>query len=123
MLEPRTEQEGRRPGLTVLPGAQRVDASEADRNEYVRAVVEELKVRVTFHWSLAVVRAARRMTFPFSVVGLAVRPDTRVHARHRRNALPWLSGALQSNGRAESVQRSKHPRLTLLRLLAAARRR
>lgn len=48
--------------LTVLPGAQRVDASEADRNEYVRAVVEELKVRVTSPGVSGGI--SRRITFP-----------------------------------------------------------
>lgn len=110
------------PELTILPGAQRVDASEADRNEYVRAVVEELKVRVTSPGVCSGAASTNNLCLlrPRAVVGVAVRPDTRVYARHFRNALPWLFGALQSS-RARKVGAEKQASpLTLSSILATA---
>lgn len=57
---------------------------------------------------------------PSAVVGVAVRPDARIHARHRRNALLWSSGALSSCRRAEVYAEQGAVWLTLARILGDA---
>lgn len=64
---------------------QRIDEGELDTNEYVRDVVDELKVRLSLSLlALTGAHLADSLSLSLAVVGLAVRSDARVHARDQR---------------------------------------